>query len=61
MFWKLHLNKRPKYFQKRNKKALLSMDVEERVDIKSYPKGNINFNNIGKEVALVVAITRRRR
>jgi hypothetical protein len=29
--WKLHPEKRPKYFQKRKKKALISVDVEEWV------------------------------
>jgi hypothetical protein len=30
--WKLHIEKRPKYFQKRKNKSLISVDVEEHVD-----------------------------
>jgi hypothetical protein len=49
----LHHEKCPKYFQKRKKKALISVDVEERVDNTSDPEGKINCTNLKKEVALV--------
>jgi len=52
-YWKLHPKKRSKYFHKRKKKALIAMDVEERVDNTSDPKGKINCTNLQKEVALV--------
>jgi hypothetical protein len=51
--WKLHPEKHPKYFQKKKKKELISVDVEEWVDNTSDPEGNINCTNIQKEVALV--------
>jgi hypothetical protein len=51
--WKLHPEKCPKYFQKKKKKALISVDVEEWVDNTSDLEGNINCTNIHKEVALV--------
>jgi hypothetical protein len=44
--WKLHPEKRPKKFSKKKKKALISMDVEERVDSTSDPEGKINCTNI---------------
>jgi hypothetical protein len=52
--WKLHLEKCPKDFHKKNKKkALISVDVEERVDNTSDPDVNINCTNLQKELALV--------
>jgi len=52
-FWKFHLEKCPKYFQKKKKKALISLDVDELVDTKFDLEGNINCTNLQKEVALV--------
>jgi len=52
-FWKMHLEKCPKHFQKRKKKTFLSMDPKEWVENTLNLEGNINFNNIHKEVALV--------
>jgi hypothetical protein len=51
--WKLHLEKRPKYFLKKKKKSLIPLDVEEWVDNTSDLEGNINWTNLHKEVALV--------
>jgi len=51
--WKLHPEKCLKYFQKRKKKAMISVDIEERVDNTSDLEGNINCTNIQKEVVLV--------
>jgi hypothetical protein len=46
--WKLHPEKRPKYFQKKKKKELISTDAKEGVDNTSDPKGKINFTNLQK-------------
>jgi hypothetical protein len=52
-FWKFHPEIHPKYFQKKKKKSLISVDVEERVDNTLEPEGNINYTNLQKKVALV--------
>jgi hypothetical protein len=51
--WKLHPEKRPKYFQKKKQKALILVDDEEQVNRTSDLEGNINCTDFQKEVVLV--------
>jgi hypothetical protein len=53
-YWKLHPEKFPKNFEKRKKKkALINIDVEERVDNTLYLQGNIGCTTLQKELAQV--------
>lgn len=50
----LHPEKCPKHFQKgKNKKALIIVDVEERVDSTLYLEGKISCIALHKEITLV--------